>query len=37
MLRAPSTIELNKAADIPLPETSARTPIHSPELSCRKS
>jgi hypothetical protein len=22
---------------IPLPETSARTPIHSPELSCRKS
>ena len=37
MLSAPSTIELSSAADIPLPETSARTPTHSPELSCRKS
>ena len=37
MLSAPSTMELSNAAEIPLPETSASTPIHSPVPSSRKS
>ena len=37
MLSAPSTMELSKAADIPLPETSANTPTQFSEPNFRKS